>query len=83
MVANCLPQRQQIVSQPSSFQTIVDGTHTTITPSPVITLSTSTIESLTTSNAIVMSVSEQNISTAITTAGVSLYALHIVNQTSF
>ena len=80
MVADCLSQRQQnrlIVSQPNNFQTVVGDTHITATTSPVTTLSI--VESLTTSSAVVTSIGEQNISGTMTTAGVLMYALHIVN----
>ena len=81
MVVDNLPQRQQnrlVVSRPNNFQAVVGVTHITATSSPATTLSI--VEPLTTSSAIVTSVSEQNISTTMITTGVLMYALHIVNQ---
>ena len=68
---NCLPQRQQnisVVSQPSSCVTIVSDTHTTISSTPVTTVSV--VECLTTNSSVVTSISGQDVSSITTTSGV-------------
>ena len=72
---NCLPQRQQnisVLSQPSSHVTIVSDTHTTISSTPVATVSV--VDCLTTSSSVVTSISGQDVSTITATiAGVYMY----------
>ena len=71
VTVNCLPQRQQnisVVSQPSSCVTIVSDTHTTISSTPVTTVSV--VEYLTTNSSVVTSISGQNVSIITTTSGV-------------
>ena len=66
-----LPQREQnisVVSQPSSCVTIVSDTHTTISSTPVTTVSV--VECLTTNSSVVTSISGQDVSSVITTTGV-------------
>ena len=66
----CLPQMQHIVSvvsQPSSCVTIVSDTHTTISSTPVTTVSV--VECLTTNSSVVTSISGQDVSSITTTAG--------------
>ena len=71
VTVNCLPQRQQnisVVSQPSSSVTIVSDTHTTISSTPVTTVSV--VECLTANSSVVTSISGQDVSTITTTSGV-------------
>ena len=71
VTVNCLPQRQQnisVVSQPSSCVTIVSDTHTTISSTPVTTVSV--VECLTTNSSVVTSISRQDVSSITTTSGV-------------
>ena len=71
VTVNCLLQRQQnisVVSQPSSCVTIVSDTHTTISSTPVTTVSV--VECLTTNSSVVTSISGQDVSSITTTSGV-------------
>ena len=70
VTVNCLPQRQQnisVVSQPSSCVTIVSDTHTTISSTPVTTVSV--VECLTTNSNVVTIISGQDVSSITTTSG--------------
>ena len=71
VTVNCLLQRQQnisVVSQPSSGATIASHTHTTISSTPVTTVSV--VECLSTNSSIVTSISGQDVSNIMTTTGV-------------
>ena len=80
VTVNCLPQRQQnisVVSQPNSCVIIVSDTHTTISSTPVTTVSV--VECLTINSSVVTSISGQDVSSNTTASGLQMFSYTVIN----